>query len=115
VQIERDLRRAAGRAGPHAAGKAEHRVLAEHRLADLEPVDADVMHDQGRYGPRQFGQRIAAGFLTLRQAMQGDPARAQLVDLQAPAQQGRRRRRNAQIVQLQPGTLGIGQAQLREP
>ena len=60
VQIERDLRRAAGRAGPHAAGhaagKAEHRVLAEHRLADLELVDADVTHDQGRYGPRQFGQ-----------------------------------------------------------
>ena len=31
------------------------------------------------------------------------------------AQQGRRRRRHAQIVQLQPDTLGIGHAQLREP
>ena len=115
VQIERDIRRATGRAGPHATGHSEHCVLAEHRLADLEPVDADGTHDQRRDGPRQFGQRFAAGFLALRQTMQGEPTRAQLLDLQAPAQQRRRRGCNTKFVQLQPGTLGIGHAQLREP
>ena len=115
VQIERDIRRAAGRAGAYAAGQSEHCVLAEHRLADLEPVDADGTHDQRRNGPRQFGQRLTAGFLALRQAMQGKPTRAQPLDLEAAAQQGRRQGRNTKFVQLQPGTLGIGHAQLREP
>ena len=93
VQIERDICGAAGRAGPHAAGQSEHCILAEHRRADLEPVDADGAHDHRRDGPRQFGQGFAARLLALRQAVQGEPARAQLLDVEARAQQGRRRRR----------------------
>ena len=69
----------------------------------------------GGSGARQFGQGLRAGLLALRQALQGEPTRTQPLDLEAPAQQGRGRCRRAQVVQLQPGALGIGHAQLREP
>ena len=113
LQIQGRIRNAASIARPQPSGQTEDRALAQHRRADLQLVDRQGPDDYRRHRGRQCGHTLAvvgAG----RQAMQREPACAQVIDVELAAQERPGRCRDPNIIHFQPRPFGVGQAQLLE-
>ena len=110
LQIESRVHDAASMVRPQSSGQTEDRVLAQHRRADLQLVDGQRPDEHWRHRGRQFGHRLGVAGVG-RQAMQREPTCAQLIDLEAAAQERPRRGRDPKIIDFQPWPCGVGQAQ----
>ncbi len=118
-RAQREHRAPAVDGSSEVAGQREGRGLAEHRRPELDALDREPPQLDRRQALRQLGQpeglvaRLLLGGRR-RQAQQPDRAGAGLVDHQPAAEQRARRPGEAQILELEPGAVGIGQRQPAE-